>query len=196
MVHPRHLHAFWDWFVRHLSQLRGLATGDPTFGEFVAQQLQRVHRGFVFECGSTSEGTLHFIISADGRRDLFADVHRLVDAAPPLVGWRITALRPRRSLPLEMFVEGGRISTDDVWFSAEQRDGLVDLTIFFKDLTDHPLYLAATFVFLDAALGEYDVETKIGRIDCDRLPADPMEAGLLPFKELQELVDAMGVGVV
>ena len=46
------------------------------------------------------------------------------------------------------------------------------------------------FLMLDCALGEYDVETRIGPITTHLLPPDPVGKGLKPFLMLPEESDA------
>jgi hypothetical protein len=43
----------------------------------------------------------------------------------------------------------------------------------------------ASFILLDAALGEYTVETKVGFIVRQPLPPDPESIGLMPFQMIQ-----------
>ena len=47
----------------------------------------------------------------------------------------------------------------------------------------------AMYLMLDAALGEYDVETKIGTIELKPLTGGPDASGLKPIKELASEFD-------
>jgi hypothetical protein len=48
--------------------------------------------------------------------------------------------------------------------------------------------MGAILIALDTALGEFDVETKIGRIDLKPAPRNPLKVGLKPFHELPAFV--------
>jgi hypothetical protein len=48
----------------------------------------------------------------------------------------------------------------------------------------------ASFLLLDNALGEYDVEMKTGFIERHALPQEPEQRGLKPFNELPHTFDA------
>ncbi len=189
------IHAFWDWFVRNSSRLQRMVTGDLAFNSDLLDRLQLVHRGMTFEIGLSPDLGYHFIVSANGNQDLFPVARRIVDAAPKLEGWTFTALRPRRDLPMQIGIGPAEIDPDQVWFQADAREGRVDLVIYFRDVPSEELRYFAAFILLDVALGEFDVETKIGRIDCRTAPADPHREGLLPFNELPDYVDALEVGI-
>jgi hypothetical protein len=120
-------------------------------------------------------------------------VTALVAAAPSLAGWKIIAFRQRGGL--ELFVEIGerKLAPDDLWFRAATAGERVDLAVYvqgFGAASDATLKQAG-YLLLDNALGEYDVETKIGPIEWRALPADPAGAGLTPLRRLPEVVDAM-----
>ena len=86
---------------------------------------------------------------------------------------------------------GHRLGSEDVWFTAEPSEAGTALTIFLKDLTDSNMQAlaGAAFILLDAALGEYAVETQVGGIEWKALPPDPPAAGLKPLRAIREVFD-------
>jgi hypothetical protein len=190
------IHAFWDWFVRNARRVERITNGEDAAGQDLLRQLQRVHRGVTFELGFAPDLGFHLIISADGKRDLFTTVHRIVDAAPNVEGWTFTALRPRRELPIKAALGLIEVDSEKIWFSAVRRDGLVDLSLYFEQFVDDRMIEAVGFLLLDVALGEFDTETKVGRIECLPLQSDAAKSAFIPFKELPGYVDALGVGVM
>jgi hypothetical protein len=60
------------------------------------------------------------------------------------------------------------------------------LTPANRDQLAHP-----GFLLLDGALGEYDVETKLGSIEFEPMPAEDRRDGLRPFRELPAVVDGL-----
>src|ERR1700730_6959782 len=102
---------FWNWFIAHEPELfdfdpNQLAERERIFDE-LANQLQEIDPDLVFEFGPR-EPRREFVISAGGIKRAFPAVVSLVDAAPSLDRWNVTAFRPRR--PLNIVVcQGKRI---------------------------------------------------------------------------------------
>lgn len=183
--------AFWRWFTVNAPRLHAYRKGpDPILAE-LAGELAGVHAGLTFELGPLIEGCRDFIVSADGLRALFPEVRALIDAAPDVPGWSFVAFRQRRKDAVVVRVDKLKLEGGDVWFRAE-RDGLrAGLFLFVRELTEENFKVVggAVMILLDAALGEYDTETKVGFIEWAELPGDPAAAGLRPFSELSLAVD-------
>ncbi len=183
--------AFWGWFAANAPRLQAYRKGpDPVLAE-LAGELAGVHAGLTFELGPLVEGCRDFIVSADGLRKLFPEVRALIAAAPAIPGWRIVAFRQRRQDPVVVRVDKLKIEGGDVWFRAERDGPRAGLFLFVRDLTEENFKVlgGAVMILLDAALGEYDTETKVGFIEWAELPGDPAAAGLRPFRELSLAVD-------
>jgi hypothetical protein len=100
------------------------------------------------------------------------------------------AFRPRKSMS-ELELGGGKIvKVADLRFRtlAPPAPGAkLDVAIYGPGPVDDPMK-TAVFLLLDSALGEYDVETRLGEIqilDGKQAPADAR-----PFSQLAALVDA------
>jgi hypothetical protein len=190
--------AFWRWFR---------ANGDRTLGcvmssdeetrerasDEVHEALAQALPGVVFAFGGQIDGEYkEFVISADGKRELFDAVKAFVAAAPDIPGWKIVAFRPRIELSssFAIRIEDEEIAPDDIWFSHAE-DGL-DLTLYIRDLNEDNRRFRemAALIFLDHALGEHDALTVVHSLAAEPLPDDPAAAGLLPFTELPAFVDA------
>lgn len=106
--------------------------------------------------------------------------------------WKIVAFRQPTSLDIELTADNKILSPKQIWFYAIPNLDKLDLLIFvehFSDI-DENFIIMAIFVLLDAALGEYDVETVIGRLEFHELPEHPKELHLKPFVELPKFVDS------
>jgi hypothetical protein len=189
---------FWSWFEANSSRLFSVEHGRETILTVLNATLAKVDPGLTYEFGPTEGGQRQFAISAGGIKDVFPAVERLVAAVPKLSNWKVIAFIPRRSPDLQLKIGGVEIGPDDVWFRLE-RDGVkVGILLYldkFEDPTSPPS-VQATFVMLDGALGEYDVETKVGFIKRYRLPSNPVGKDLQPFRELPEAFDKLFASLV
>jgi len=176
---------FWRWFVLNEDRLFALAeAADPLMRE-LAERLQSCHEDLTFELSSPREGRREFAVSAGGIRDAFPAARALADSAPSLPRWTVFFLRQRKMLPVACMVNGATIDTASVQFHlAPQRDK-IHVSLFLPGYSAHERATFATigFLLLDASLGEYDVETKVGRVDF--LPI--AEAGTIPTRPIAEL---------
>ncbi len=178
---------FWAWFESQSQTLFQLDTNQQAVIESLTGELKKVNEHLSFEMGPDVEGVRELIISADGFKDAIPAVQELVKQAPKLENWEVIPFR--QALPLVLTVYYGNVilPPEDLWFSAEQKGGKVDLHLYANGYlpTKKNDYLAASFLLLDHLLGEYTVMTKMGAIDIDILPADPPAAGLKQFGDLK-----------
>jgi hypothetical protein len=180
---------FWEWFAEHSDELMAVATAREKICDALVRQMRKVDRGLMFAFGPTRDGRREFVVSADGIRSVFPAVQKLVAAAPDLPGWKIIAFRPAADLDSITFGDR-KMGKDDIWFHAYSSQGAAAVDLYIRDYTEataQPLTQAA-FLLLDYALGEYDVETKLGALSFKPLPIDPVAEGLKPFRELPETV--------
>jgi len=187
---------FWRWFLENSSRLFAFESDQEKVVGELRKALGRVHSGLTFEFGPVNDGQREFIVSADGIKDRFPAVLRLVKAAPAMPEWIVIPFRPPKNLAAfqagAMFKFGEhRLGHDDIWFAAEPDGQRIGLAICIRGLTEDNRQAlgGAAFILLDSALGEYAVEMQVGFIDLQPLPADPREAGLRPFGEIRELFD-------
>jgi hypothetical protein len=182
---------FWQWFEENSNRLFALETDRERVFRDLTAALYKVKQGLTFEFGPVRDGKREFIVSADGIRDRFPAVQSLVAAAPAMARWTVIPFRPPKNIDMAVEYGGHRISADDIWFKSETDGERIGLTLFVRGLTEetrNPV-AGAAFILLDAALGEYAVETRVGFIEWDGLPDDPQAAGLKPFKTIRDVFD-------
>lgn len=183
--------AFWDWVRAHTEELKEIRTGQEPIADALSAELQKAAPGLVFELGVGTD-PFEFIISADGIEGRFADVKRLTAAAGQVPGMKVIAFRPRKHVAgFEMQLGALKLAAADVKFTAapDERPGKLALVLYvdgFTPATSQAIEKAG-YVLLDAAIGEYDMETKIGTID---FKAPPAPEAAKPLPELPSVVDA------
>jgi hypothetical protein len=182
---------FWQWFHEHSERLLRFEVDRERLFDELAAELHRVDNGLTFEFGPLRDGRREFVVSADGLKEHFPAVRRLVAAAPSLPEWTFTPFRPPASLDVVVEYGGFSLGPDDVWFIAQPDNGKIGLTLFVRGLTQENRNTvgSAAYILLDNALGEYAVETQIGFIEWRQLPEDLAKEGLLPFRRIREPFD-------
>ena len=188
---------FWQWFVSAERRLRdaydgGVVEIEAAVAE-IGDRLHRIHPELCFEYGHADDGVYELILSAGGILSHFPAVSALKQAAPEVPGWRIIAFRPRKASCARIQLGEAVLEPDGLWYRLMPDADQADLDLFVADLTPETLegLGCAAFLMLDAALGEYDVATRIGAIDFDALPENPAGLDLKPIGALRADFDAL-----
>lgn len=183
---------FWAWFRSNEERLYHFESDqDQILGE-LGERLERVHGDLCFEFSPVrDDGTREFVVSAGGIAESFPVVEAMVSAAPELPRWRWVRLRPRRpSFGGEISIAGDRLNTDQVRFKLYRDGEKVGIALFIDGLTEarREALSQAAWILLDAALGEFTIETQVGFVDL--LDAEHRHAaGACPVEELPAAFD-------
>lgn len=161
--------AFWDWFSSAEPDLYAMVeTGTPVESE-LRHRLATIHPSLVYQMQvGELTGAKELVFSADGDRAAFDAVTQVVDRAPPLPRWKVVAFRQR--LPLVYVVGSPECSIDPaevrVMMFRDEDPERVGLLVILPDdvLSAGERAEGLTWVLLDTALGEYDMETKVGAV--------------------------------
>ncbi len=186
--------AFWDWFAAHATEAATIRTAREPVADQLASALHRVDPQLTFAIGSHPGGGHELVISADGAKSAFPAVRRLVAAAPPVRGWRVTGFRPRGGADSVIQLgDGTQLGADSLRFRtvAERPRGQpLSIAVYVKGMKDpgNAALEFAVYLFLDSLLGEYDVAMWLGEVDMQPDAAAPLDAR--PIRELSALVDA------
>ncbi len=189
---------FWQWVA---GSETGLANGvmgtDPAHTmQALTERIKAVNPGLIAEVAiDRSTGAQQtLVISAAGNSALFPAVKALVASAPALARFKVVAFRQRRLQQDDSIeVEGKSYSTKDFFYRELDRlEGKLDIEILVKGLTaeNNETMTRLAFVLLDAAVGEYDVETKLGGVTLVAMPAEVPEAAK-PLQRVAEAVDSL-----
>jgi hypothetical protein len=189
---------FWNWFQRHEDELFRFEEDQESIFDKLAAQIRQVHRDLCFEFSSVKEGQREFTVSAGGIKEAFPEVTALVSGAPKLPRWQILAFRQHQDIPSISF--GGRmLNREAVSFDYVETGDKLDVTVFLPGLredsdTNHTALKTIGYLFLDATLGEYLVETKLAGIEFVDASAFPGRRRL-PLPELQTVIDKLPASI-
>jgi hypothetical protein len=184
---------FWKWFLRHEDEFfrfdsAAVAERERLFDNLAAE-LRKVDGDLTFEFGPKDEKR-EFVISADGLKRAFPAVAALVAAAPKLARWDVIGFRPRRP-PCIIEINGKRVDPSDVYFTLLDNGKRAGIRLFVPGFSENEAGLKQMgYLFLDGALGEYDVETELGFIEV--LPSNSKTEGeRCPLADLPSKFDAL-----
>ena len=181
---------FWKWFVEHEAELVDFESDPERIFRQLQAALHRVHPDLTFEFGP-KEARREFVISAGGIKSAFPAVVALAKAAPELPKWQVTAFRPRREAVGIVEFQDKRVDPKDVQFSLLDDGRKAGIHLFVPGYRESDTALTQiAYLMLDEALGEYDVETRLGLIEI--LPPETRtDENRYPLAELPERFDSL-----
>lgn len=185
---------FWDWFIAHDAEFftfdPGIEPERERLFDKLEVELQKVHPKLTFAFGPRG-AKREFVISAGGLKSGFPAVASLVSAAPRLERWNFIAFRPRRLLPCVLEIGGKEVSSEDVQFSLLHDGKTVGIRLFIPGFREQDLnWQQIGYLFLDEALGEFDVESRLGLIKMYPPEASTQEKRH-PLSELPSAFDTL-----
>jgi hypothetical protein len=183
---------FWTWFIDTIAPLGPEGLDEDDIVARIDAEFSKTYPDLAFELWGPDGGEVDFVISADGRTELFAEVLDAVRGAPRIPGWRIVAFRPRRSIRARVSAMGHQLSGDQVWYHCEPEDGRLRVSLFVEDIDDDnwDILCATSCVLLDMALGEFDAATKIASLEHYPMNEETRVLEPKPLAQLPEELDA------
>jgi hypothetical protein len=160
----------------------------------IMEQLHEIDEGLFFEVSEPQEGICDFVITAEGRKELFALVDRVIAAAPSLRGWSFTALKG--PMGFGFAINYGKVHLDpkELWFlplSAGNDGERLGVRIGIPKLKkrDEEEALNASYILLDTGLGERRSAEAIEHVEVVSLPKDADASRFIRLLELPEFLD-------
>jgi hypothetical protein len=156
---------FWKWFEQYSEKLFSHENNNAILDE-LRNQLHKINKNLTFEFGPNIQEKRDFSISADGIRDAFPFVEKLFDTKPLLPKWNIQKFRQRGDISLIITINDVTLYPENIRYLLFPYENKIGLFLFIKDFDEKKdIFINLAYIFLDNALGEYDVETKIGGIN-------------------------------
>jgi len=183
---------FWKWFQKNENSIFNFEQDQENTFNKLAVNMSKVNEDLTFEFGPINDaGKREFVISAGGIKAAFPSVESLHSAAPNLEKWIFIKYRSRRVPLNDLEFSGVSVAVDDVHYKMYKDGHKVGIIIFIEGQNEEQadLYGNIGYLFLDEALGEYDVETKVGFIEIHNRQSKQYE-GASPLSELASDLDA------
>lgn len=183
--------SFWGWFRANQEDLLAFDKHVEASLDSVQTELDKIHPDLGCEFGPLVDARREFVVTARGIKSAFPHVKALVGAAPKLEKWKITAFRPRHTGYRVKFASAN-VGPEDVFATVEPDGPRLSVTLFIRGFKSTPSkdYEQVGYLMLDGALGEYDVETKVGGIEIRAL-TDERLPGLVELDQLAGVFDKM-----
>lgn len=189
---------FWRWFSKNIERFNEFESDVEGNLDLLCLKLGKVHECIVPELlmNETEEPLREreLIISADGIKEAFPAVEKLVKCAPNIPGWQIIAFRQRKGYVIGL--AGERFDNNNVFISLEEdahRPKTVGITMYFAGADDpeDSRIQKACYLILDGCLGEYEVETKVGYVTRLILTDEVDRAKLLTLEQFADEFDKL-----
>ena len=160
---------FWHWFEKNEGRLFSFEKDRERVFDDLAGAMKKVHSDLTFEFGPVlSDGRREFVISAGGIKKAFPAVEALYSSAPKMNRWIFAKFRQRRAPINDLEFSGRKVRAKDVHYLLfrDENPAKVGVMIFFDGYREEEksVFGQIGYLFLDEALGEYDVEMKLGAI--------------------------------
>lgn len=182
--------AFWRWFEQNQDMVFHFERDQESVFDRLQERLIALHPALAFEFSSAIDGRREFIISAGGFREGFPTVEALVATAPALPRWIVIGFRPRRHPIMPVTLGGKTIDPQSVDATLLSNGQMLGVRLFFRGYSEEEreIWLQIGYLLLDEALGEYDVEAKLGLVEFMPFAMHP-DAARVPLTELPDWFD-------
>jgi len=185
---------FWKWFTKNekfiYENLENKNKQEKLFDD-ISSRLHKIDENLVFEFSPIHENKIReFSISADGIKESFPAVEKLIAISPKIKNWQFNAFRQRvPSNDLTLDFGEFQIGYDDIYFRHSTSDNELGIELNIRNYDESAQMQNAIYVLLDGLLGEYDVTMNIDWIEWVKLDEKNLD-NLDKLTELRNLVDS------
>lgn len=189
---------FWNWFLKNNDKFLAINLIEQKDKKEILlndilEQLHKYNENLYFEIGGNSLNSMELIISAEGKREFFDEVEKLIADAPHLPNWKFIAFKQPSSSAFITEYEGFILDPKQMWFlplEKEDDSGSFGLIVYLKNYTDQhkDLLLDGVFTVLETLLGEKTASLSIQYLEVDKLPKNPIKKGLIELVDLPKFI--------
>lgn len=187
---------FWNWFVKHernfYNAVKSQSQSQIANGFFkkLDPALAQVKSDIYFVTGMYDKDTAELVLSAEGAIKNIVFVEELVKSAPPISGWKFTALKPALKLvDTNIEMEGFRFDSTNIRFYPNVKPEFpdqIDITIVHDNYSEKSKNVITNgcYIFLDNLLGELQFAETIDNLGV--IGRDEVEQELMPIEKLHD----------
>jgi len=185
---------FWKWFAKNekfiYENIENKDKQEKLFDD-ISSRLHKIDENLVFEFSPIHENKIReFSVSADGIKESFPAVEKLISISPKIVNWQFSAFRQRvPSDDLTLDFGKFKIGYDDIYFRHSTSNNELGIELNIRNYDESAQMQNAIYILLDSLLGEYDVTMNIDWIEWIKLDENNVE-NLNKLTNLRELIDS------
>lgn len=190
--------SFWKWFIKNEYRFKSVSNDTPKASAFLDEllgELKPFNPWLKALAGPYDDERFELIITADGDIALFYKVEELVQAAPAIKGWLITAHKPAIGIDkMRIDMHGHQFSSDNMSFYPLNDPNYPDeisIVLVHPDYKeeDKSNFQSGGMIFLENALGELNTVTKIDKYEVRATPAPGDGVELIPLIKLEDYLN-------
>jgi hypothetical protein len=187
---------FWNWFeqneLKFYKALKDQGNVNKVFFDKLAPKLNELKDGFWFLAGMFDDNTAELILTTDGVIKNIVFVEELVESAPKMKNWKITALKQPSDLnQFGIEMDGYKFDESKMNFYSTDHKSMpdeIDITITHQDFNEENRAIMTNGVYLtlDNSLGELNSVTTIDNLNI----INPKDAtiDLIPLEKLKDFL--------
>ena len=184
---------FWNWFKKNEQYIYDNIDNKELQSELydkISNELGKVDSNLAFNSSPIlKNGKREFTISADGLKESFVSVEKLVEQSPKFKNWNIIAFRQRIDNDnLEVRYNDYVISYDDLYYKSSMNEDLYGIDLYIKNFDGSGQMQNTIYILLDALLGEYDTTMRIDWIEWHEL-SNENKSRLKKIVDLRKEID-------
>ncbi|MDT0554651.1 DUF695 domain-containing protein [Patiriisocius hiemis] len=187
---------FWNWFEQNEKKfhkvLKEQGNINKVFFDKLAPKLNELKDGFWFLAGMYDDNTAELILTADGIIKNIVFVEELVQSAPKMNNWKITALKqPSDINQYGIEMDGYKFDESKMDFYSTDHNQMpdeIDITITHKDFSEENRAVMTNGVYLalDNSLGELNSVTTIDNVNI--INSKDATSDLIPLEKLKDFL--------
>lgn len=195
------IETFWQWFNENEDQLFNIKLDETGYvaDEHMAtivllgEACAKIHEDLSVEIENAgASGIRKLVISANGLTEVFPVVEEVVDRSRTPSRWEVVKYRQRQERINALSLKGHTLKPQDIRFAVARHKGTgqFGVYIFIPGFNEAELdiWRHLGFIFLDLALGEFDVATKLTSVEFGEMDSMP-HANRLTIGELPTVFD-------
>jgi hypothetical protein len=187
---------FWEWFSFELDRPRLKMAQDSKEYRALVTKVIELGLGIVVDVRQEKGKKKELVVSANGDKAKMATVITMVDEAPTLKYWKVTAFKQPQEGHINIVFEGIRVETTDAFYEVVKvKEDKVLLNIWFITPQFDWRFEQIAQVMLTARLGEYLAAMRVEMVGVFQVDQERDYQGrLLPLVEIGKDERVVGTG--